>query len=66
LAEVLLLLLAASQHRTSAQSLTVQITGTNKLSLIAAAPPNIGYRIQASTDLVAWDDVSDQASGTFS
>jgi lysophospholipase L1-like esterase len=60
------LLLVAFQHGTLAQSLTVQMNGTNKLSLVAAAPPNVGYRIQASTDLAAWDDMSDQASGTFS
>lgn len=50
----------------AAQSLTIQWNGTNKVSIQAAAPANVGFRLQASGDGENWQDVSDQAASSLS
>jgi lysophospholipase L1-like esterase len=61
-----LLFVVSFANRANAQSLNILPTGTNRISLEATSPPNIGYRFQASTDLENWEDISDQASGPLS
>src|SRR6185436_11168518 len=50
---------------TLAQSLVIHLDGTNKASIQATSPLNLAYRVQGSADAENWQDISDQASGSF-
>ena len=63
---ILLLFLLLQWPLALAQSVTIHPDGTNKLSIEATSALNLGYRLQSSTDGSTWQDLSDQASGTFS
>src|SRR5688572_6243463 len=66
LTTVLLFLVVLFANRAIAQSLAILLNGTNKASLEATSPVNVGYRFQASVDHENWEDISDQASGSLS
>jgi len=46
-----------------AQSVAIRLNGTNQTVIEATAPPNVGYRFQASVDNESWEDLGDQAAG---
>src|SRR5687768_13854356 len=62
----LLSVLAFFAVELAAQSISTRYDGTNKLWIDANSTVDVAFRIEASADLQAWQEISDQASGPFS